>query len=102
MSEPEDERMTCPDCTDDAKIVRLEAHVAELEAESNTLQVALKVALQGNSQYREVLEKCGEAFEFLARYYFPDGTEARDLVKQALQPLMSISTHLSPSLNARK
>lgn len=61
------------------------------EKRVNWRKVALERGEENNSlrarvlELEAALEKCGEAFEFLARYYFPDGTEARDLVKQALK-----------------
>ena len=55
-----------------------------LTAEAN-LKAEIDNHREDNAFYRETLEKCAEAFEFLDRYYFPDGTEVLDLVKQALQ-----------------
>ena len=38
-----------------------------------------------SERYREALVLAGEALEFMARYYFADGRDAREVVKQALK-----------------
>lgn len=67
-----------------ARLIEMDEKAWVMSDNAGLTAQELHRTLQERDCMRAALEQCAEAFEFLARYHFSDGREARDVVKQAL------------------